>query len=151
MSSTPLLSAGRVCRRTSLAMSMCGQGMSPFLIDDNAGNAAAPIVPKTCTQHFVYARRVTKDGRLEIIPPVDSMWYTFYVRIFISTKMLSSGRQFAIASAFRTHNTSNWWKIYALTNCLTAGVGISSTIKSVSSGVAPSLFALLPWSWLDFR
>jgi hypothetical protein len=35
----------RVYWCTSLAMSMCGQGMSPFLMDDNAGNAPAPIVP----------------------------------------------------------------------------------------------------------
>ena len=141
----------RVCWRTSIAMSMRGQGMSPFLMDDNAGNAAAPRVPKTRTQHFIYARRDTKDGPLEIIPPKDSMWYTFMSAILISTKMQSSRRHFAIASAFRTRNTSNCWKIYALTNCLTDVVGISSTIKSVSSRVAPSWFALLPWLWLDLQ
>jgi hypothetical protein len=53
----------------------------------------------------------------------------FMSAIFISTKMQSSQRHFAIASAFRTCNTSNCWKIYAPTNCLTAGVDISSTTK----------------------
>jgi hypothetical protein len=33
-------------------------------------------------QRFVYARRDTEDGPLEIIPPEDSMWYKFYVRNF---------------------------------------------------------------------
>ncbi len=42
----------RVHWRTSLAMSMCGQGMPPFLIDHNAGNAPVPIVPKTRMQCF---------------------------------------------------------------------------------------------------
>ena len=56
--------------------------MSPFLMDNNAGNTAAPRVPKTCMQHFIYAWRDTEDGPLEIIPPEDSMWYKFYVRNF---------------------------------------------------------------------
>jgi hypothetical protein len=59
--------------------------MLPFLMADNANNAIdtdARLVSKTQTQCFVYARRDTKDGPLEIIPPEDSMWYKFYVRIF---------------------------------------------------------------------
>ena len=73
----------RVCWRTSLAMSLCGQGKSPFLMDDNAGNAATLRIPKTCMQRFIYARRDTADGPLEIIPPEESMWYKFYVRNFL--------------------------------------------------------------------
>jgi hypothetical protein len=37
-------------------------------------------------QRFVYARRDTEDGPLEIIPPEESMWYTFYVRNFYITQ-----------------------------------------------------------------
>jgi hypothetical protein len=49
---------------------------------DNAVDADARLVSKTQTQRFVYARRDTEDGPLEIIPPEDSMWYKFYVRNF---------------------------------------------------------------------
>jgi hypothetical protein len=38
------------------------------------------------TQRFVYARRDTEDGLLEIIPPEESMWYKFYVRNFYITQ-----------------------------------------------------------------
>jgi len=54
---------------------------------DNANNNAVDadaclVSKKTRTQRFVYARRDTEDGPLEIIPPKDSMWYKFYVRNF---------------------------------------------------------------------
>ena len=54
----------------------------PFFLADNAVDADARLVSKTQTQRFVYARRDTEDGPLEIIPPEDSMWYKFYVRNF---------------------------------------------------------------------
>ena len=55
--------------------------MLPFLKADNAVDADEPW-SKTRMQRFVYARRDTEDGPLEIIPPEDSMWYKFYVRNF---------------------------------------------------------------------
>jgi hypothetical protein len=59
-------------------MSFGGQGMLPFLMANNADNAAvgdACQVSKTRMQRFVYAWWDTEDGPLEIIPPEDSMWY----------------------------------------------------------------------------
>ncbi len=67
----------RASRRTSLAMSLGGQGTLLFLMDDNTDNADAPRAPKTGIQCFIYARRDTLDGPLEIIPPEESMWYKF--------------------------------------------------------------------------
>ncbi len=93
--------------RTSLSMSFGGPGMLPFLMADNAVDANAHRVPKTRTQHFVYARRDMEDGPLEIIPPEESMWYNFMTVIFTLTKMQSSRRHFTIASAFRIHNFLN--------------------------------------------
>jgi hypothetical protein len=68
--------------RTSLSMLFGGPGMLPFLMADNAVDADAHRVPKARMQRFVYARRDTEDGPLEIIPPEKSMWYKFYVRNF---------------------------------------------------------------------
>ncbi len=68
--------------RTSLSMSFGGPGMLPFLMADNTVDADAHRVPKTRTQHFVYAQWDTEDGPLEIIPPEESMWYKFYLRNF---------------------------------------------------------------------
>ena len=31
-------------------------------------------------QRYIYARRDTEDGPLEIIPPQELLWYHFYVR-----------------------------------------------------------------------
>ena len=55
--------------------------MLPFLMADNAADADERR-SKTRMQRFVYARRDTEDGPLEIILPEDSMWYKFYVRNF---------------------------------------------------------------------
>jgi hypothetical protein len=57
--------------------------MLPFA--DNSVNAVNRE-PKTRTQRFVYARRDTMDGPLEIIPPEESCWYKFYVRNFYITE-----------------------------------------------------------------
>ena len=70
--------------RTSLALSFGGHGMLPFA--DNAVNADAHREPKTRRQRFVYARRDTVDGPLEIIHPEESLWYTFYIRNFFITQ-----------------------------------------------------------------
>jgi hypothetical protein len=57
---------------TSLALSFGGHGTTlPFA--DNSVNADERREPKTRTQRFVYARRDTEDGPLEIIPPEESM------------------------------------------------------------------------------
>ena len=37
---------------------------------------------KTRTQRYIYARRDTEDGPLEIIPPTKSLWFQFYARNF---------------------------------------------------------------------
>ena len=56
---------------TSLALSFGGHGTTlPFA--DNSVNADERREPKTRTQRFVYARRDTEDGPLEIIPPEES-------------------------------------------------------------------------------
>jgi hypothetical protein len=61
-----------------------GHGTLPFA--NNSVNADARREPKMQTQRFVYARRDTEDGLLEIIPPEESMWYKFYVRNFYITQ-----------------------------------------------------------------
>jgi hypothetical protein len=53
---------------------------------DNTVNADAHREPKTRTQRFVYARRDTEDGLLEIIQPEESLWYKLYVRNFFITQ-----------------------------------------------------------------
>jgi hypothetical protein len=63
-------------------MSLGGQGMLLFLMDDNTDDADAPRAPKTQIQHFIYTRRDTPGGPLEIIPPEESMWYKYYVHHF---------------------------------------------------------------------
>ena len=68
---------------TSLALSFGGHGTLPSY---NSGNDDARRKPKTRTQRFVYARRDTEDGPLEIIPPEESTWYKFYVRNFYLTQ-----------------------------------------------------------------
>ena len=69
---------------TSLAMMLGGAGESSFGIgyaaEDN--EVDLPKQKKTLTQRYVYARRDTEDGPLEIIPPQESLWYRFYVRNF---------------------------------------------------------------------
>jgi hypothetical protein len=70
----------RACWHTSLSISFGGPGMLPFLMANNAVDADAHRVPKTQTQRFVYAQQDMEDGPLEIFPPEESMWYTFYVR-----------------------------------------------------------------------
>jgi len=82
-----------------------GHGTLPFA--DNAVNADPHREPKTQTQRFVYARRDTEDGPLEIIPPEESMWYKFMSAIFTLPKMQSSQRHFTIASVFRIPNFLN--------------------------------------------
>jgi hypothetical protein len=54
-------------------MSLGGQGTLFFLMEDNTDDADAPRAPKTRIQRFIYARRDTPDGLLEIIPPEESM------------------------------------------------------------------------------
>jgi len=62
---------------TSLALSFGGHGTLPLA--DNAVNADAHREPKTRRQRFVYARRDTEDGPLEIIHPEESLWYKCYI------------------------------------------------------------------------
>jgi hypothetical protein len=39
-----------------------------------------PKEKKTRIQRYIYARRDTEDGPLEIIPPTESLWFRFYVK-----------------------------------------------------------------------
>ncbi len=41
-----------------------------------------PKEEKMRVQRYIYARRDTEDGPLEIIPPQESLWYRFYVRSY---------------------------------------------------------------------
>ena len=65
-------------------MMLGGAGESLFGIGYAADNDSVdlPKQKKTRTQRYVYARRDTEDGPLEIIPPQESLWYRFYVRNF---------------------------------------------------------------------
>ena len=48
--------------------------------DDTGASVFLPKEKKTRTQRYIYARRDTEDGPLEIIPPQESLWYRFYVQ-----------------------------------------------------------------------
>ncbi len=67
-------------------MSFGGAGVSLFLmeniVDDNNACDFGLKEKKTQTQHYIYARRDTEDGPLEINPPQESLWYCFYVHNF---------------------------------------------------------------------
>ena len=68
----------------SLAMTVGGAGESSFGIgyaaDNDTDAASVPKEKKTRTQRYIYARKDTEDGPLEIIPPQESLWYRFYVQ-----------------------------------------------------------------------
>jgi len=57
---------------------------------DDAGDFDAsncqPKEKKKRVQRYIYARRDTEDGPLEIIPPKESLWYRFYVRNYYINK-----------------------------------------------------------------
>ncbi len=67
-------------------MSFGGAGVSSFLmeniVDDNNACDFGHKEKKTRTSLYIYARRDTEDGSLEIIPPQELLWYCFYVRNF---------------------------------------------------------------------
>jgi len=78
--------------RTSLALLFSGHGTLPFA--DNAVNADPHREPKTQTQRFVYARRDTEDGPLEIIHPEESLWNKFYIHnYFCNEKQIRKNYQ----------------------------------------------------------
>ena len=139
---------------TSLALSFGGHGTLPS--DNSSVNDDARREPKTRTQRFVYARRDTEDGPLEIIPPEESTWFKFYVRNFYITQDTK------LAKAFRNRfrlpyaqylqlvedicsndlfdrwcgyksNNKRWrrWSCYFLVRCVTSVMGgPSTTVKS---------------------
>ncbi len=72
MSSTPPLSGREHAGVPHFQYRLVDQVCCHFLMADNAVDADAHRVPKTRTQHFVYAQRDTEDGPLEIIPPEES-------------------------------------------------------------------------------
>jgi hypothetical protein len=87
--------------RTSLAMSLDGAGESLFGIgyfaDDDDASDFRQKEKKMQTQRYIYARRDTKDGPLEIIPPQESLWYCFYVQNFYINEDVK------LQKAFRNH------------------------------------------------
>jgi hypothetical protein len=72
--------------RTSLAMSFGGAGVSLFLMENIVNNNNnCDFVHKeknTQTRRYIYARRDTEDGPLEIFHLQELLWYHFYVRNF---------------------------------------------------------------------
>ncbi len=56
--------------------------LSSFTEDNNDILGFLPKERKTRTQRYIYARRDTEDGPLEMIPPTESLWFQFYVRNF---------------------------------------------------------------------
>jgi hypothetical protein len=67
-------------------MSFGGAGVSLLLMEnvvvDNNACDFGHKEKKTGTQRYIYARRDTENGPLEIIPPQESLWYRFYIRNF---------------------------------------------------------------------
>jgi hypothetical protein len=60
----------RACWCTSLVISLGGAGvLSSYTKDNNNIFGFLPKEKKTRTQRYIYARRDTEDGPLEIIPP----------------------------------------------------------------------------------
>jgi hypothetical protein len=53
-----------------------------YAADNKTDASDLPKEKKTRTQRYIYiyARRDTEDGPLEIIPLQESLWYRFYVR-----------------------------------------------------------------------
>jgi hypothetical protein len=49
------------------------------------------------TQRYIYARRDTEDGSLEIIPPQKLLWYRFYVQNYYINEDVK------LQKAFRLH------------------------------------------------
>jgi hypothetical protein len=76
----------QACWHTSLAMSFGGAGVSLLLMESIVYNNNecdfGHKEKKTQTRRYVYARRDTEDGLLEIIFPQELLWYHFYVRNF---------------------------------------------------------------------
>ncbi len=76
----------QACWRTSLAMSFGGAGVSLLLMESIVDNDNecdfGHKEKKTRTRRYIYARRDTEDGPLEIITPQESLWDCFYVRNF---------------------------------------------------------------------
>ena len=62
--------------RTSLVISLGGAGVSSLFTEVNDDIFGfLPKEKKTRTQRYIYARRDTEDGPLEIIPPTESLWF----------------------------------------------------------------------------
>jgi hypothetical protein len=79
---------------TSLAMLLGGAGESSYIFDDNPDNIVDnhPREKNTQTKCYIYARRDTVDGLLEIIKPQGSMWYCFNVYIYGDAKLQQAFR-----------------------------------------------------------
>jgi hypothetical protein len=62
--------------RTSLVILLGGAGvLSLFTGDNNDIWGFLPKEKKTRIRQYIYARRDTEDGPLEIIPPTKSLWF----------------------------------------------------------------------------
>ena len=68
---------------TSIVISLGGAGVLSLFTEDNNDIFGFLLKEKkTRPQRYIYARRDTEDGPLEIIPPAESLWFRFYVRNF---------------------------------------------------------------------
>ena len=84
-------------------------GESASLFPDNANNATLTI--KTRSRKFVYGRRETEDGPLDIITLEESLWYKLYVHNYLLLEEKS-----ALTGKFRTQFRlpySNYLKLVA--------------------------------------
>ena len=65
-------------------MTLGGAGESSFgigyVVNEDVDASDFQKEKKIRTQRYIYARRDTEDGPLEIILPQDLLWYRFYVR-----------------------------------------------------------------------
>ena len=98
-----------------------GAGESSFGIgyaadNDTDASVDLPKEKKTRTQHYIYARRDTEDGPLEIIPPQESLWYRFYVQNFYINEDVKLQK---------ANNILSWCSKSNRMSCLIDGVGQS--------------------------
>ena len=121
--------------RALLTMSLGGAGELLFGIgyianDDVDASDFRPKEKKMWMQHYIYARRDTEDGPLEIIPPQELLWYPFYVQnYYIKPKMWNFRRHSVSTSTSHTNNILSWCSKFNRTSCLIDGVGQSRTIR----------------------
>ena len=72
-------------------------GIGYIADDDVDASDFRPKEKKMWMQRYIYARRDTEDGPLEIIPPQELLWYRFYVQNYYINEDVK------LQKAFRLH------------------------------------------------